>query len=313
LDAARVQALSEEWRLRAQDLGQPPDQVPGAREDSLNAFMAGALADPLWGPVLRGIFSASPFLSDLALKHPVVVMETARAGAGAVVSRLIVELARFDDDAEAAKLRLRAAKSAAALAIALADLSGTWGVAEVTGALSDFADACVRHGLACLLTRAAARGLITLQDASDPARGCGYAVMGLGKLGGRELNYSSDIDLFVFFDDAQLAYTGSKSVQEFAVQLTKDLVQLLQERTPQGYVFRTDLRLRPDPGSTSIAVSRTAAQTYYESYGQNWERAAFIKARPVAGDLALASAFLHDLQPFVWRKSLDFYAIQDIH
>ena len=94
LDAARVQALSEEWRLRAQDLGQPSDRVPGAREDSLNAFMAGALADPLWGPVLRGIFSASPFLSDLALKHPTVVMETARAGAGAVVSRLIVELAK---------------------------------------------------------------------------------------------------------------------------------------------------------------------------------------------------------------------------
>src|SRR5262249_30267457 len=128
-----------------------------------------------------------------------------------------------------------------------------------------------------------------------------------------ELNYTSDIDLLVLFDPDRMPYTGTKSPQEFAVALTKDLVRALEERTGDGYVFRTDLRLRPDPGSTSIAVSRGAAQTYYESYGQNWERAAMIKARLVAGDTMVAREFLRGLQPFLWRKSLDFYALQDIH
>ncbi|MBX7198105.1 MAG: bifunctional [glutamine synthetase] adenylyltransferase/[glutamine synthetase]-adenylyl-L-tyrosine phosphorylase [Rhodospirillaceae bacterium] len=299
-DPARVRILSDEWAALARE-------TDGAVQD----FVRGAHADPLWGPVLTGIFAASPFLSDLVLAHPGVVMTTARDGAGVVLTHATATLAEPAGVPET-MVRLRRAKAETALAIALADLAGLWGVEQVTAALSDFADACVRAGLSALLLRAAERGQVALADARDPERACGYTVVGLGKLGGRELNYSSDIDLFVFFDETRLPYTGPKSPQEFAVALTKDLVQVLQERK-DGYVFRTDLRLRPDPGSTSIAVSRAAAQLYYESYGQNWERAAFIKARPVAGDLEMAKAFLRDLQPFIWRKSLDFYAIQDIH
>ena len=99
----------------------------------------------------------------------------------------------------------------------------------------------------------------------------------------------------------------------FFVQLTRDLVHILQERTADGYVFRTDLRLRPDPGSTQAAISTEAAFRYYESLGQNWERAALIKARPVAGDIAAGNAFLKALEPYIWRKYLDFNAISDIH
>ena len=102
-------------------------------------------------------------------------------------------------------------------------------------------------------------------------------------------------------------------VQPFFVRMTRDLVRILEERTGDGYVFRTDLRLRPDPASTPLAISVAAAVAYYESVGQNWERAALIKARPVAGDRVAAQRFLRELRPFIWRKNLDFAAIQDIH
>jgi glutamate-ammonia-ligase adenylyltransferase len=171
----------------------------------------------------------------------------------------------------------------------------------------------VRAAVAHLLRAAEERGNVKLADPADPARGSGYAVLAMGKLGANELNYSSDIDLLVLFDGEHMPYVGTKSPQEFAIALTKDMVRVLEDRTGDGYVFRTDLRLRPDPGSTAIAVSRAAAQVYYESYGQNWERAAMIKARYIAGDETVAAGFLRDLQPFLWRKSLDFYALQDIH
>src|SRR5690606_15692978 len=102
-------------------------------------------------------------------------------------------------------------------------------------------------------------------------------------------------------------------LQQGLVRLTRDLVQILEERTADGYVFRTDLRLRPDPGATPLAISVIAAETYYESMGQNWERAAMIKARPVAADREAGDTFIATLRPFVWRKHLDFAAIQDIH
>src|SRR5690606_38393851 len=97
------------------------------------------------------------------------------------------------------------------------------------------------------------------------------------------------------------------------VRIARALVQILQVRTADGYVFRTDLRLRPDPASTPLAMSTRAAEAYYESMGQNWERAAMIKARAAAGDIAAGEAFLRHLRPFVWRRSLDFEAIRDIH
>ena len=135
----------------------------------------------------------------------------------------------------------------------------------------------------------------------------------MGKYGAFELNYSSDIDLIVFYDLARIRLRAGLEVQPFFVRLTRDLVRLLTERTGDGYVFRTDLRLRPDPGATPLALSTEAALNYYESFGQNWERAALIKARPVAGDIAAGGAVLDELAPYIWRKYLDFAAIADIH
>src|SRR5262249_33306393 len=173
------------------------------------------------------------------------------------------------------------------------------------------ADAAVGAAVDHLLADARRRGRVKTPDASHPAKGSGYFVLAMGKMGAGELNYSSDIDVIVFYDGAALA-PGIEPAP-FFVRLTRSLVKLLQERTPDGYVFRSDLRLRPDPASTQIAISTAAALDYYESRGQNWERAALIKARPCAGDVAAGETLLAELSPFIWRKYLDFAAVADVH
>ncbi|MDH3474969.1 MAG: bifunctional [glutamine synthetase] adenylyltransferase/[glutamine synthetase]-adenylyl-L-tyrosine phosphorylase, partial [Rhodospirillales bacterium] len=188
-----------------------------------------------------------------------------------------------------------------------------WPLENVTQGLSDFADAALSAALAHLLGVLAARGELVPKHAGGPLDQCGYVILAMGKHGAGELNYSSDIDLIAIFDPARVVYHGRKSPQEAFARLTRDLVAILEERTREGYVFRVDLRLRPDPGAMPLAISYNAAMTYYESMGQNWERAAMIKARPAAGDLALGAEFLAELRPFVWRKHLDFWAIEDVH
>ena len=202
---------------------------------------------------------------------------------------------------------LRLFKAEVALLIALCDLGGVWPVMEAARRLSEAADTAVAAAVRFLFRQAAARGD---WQAAEPS---GYIVLAMGKHGAFELNYSSDIDLIVFYDPARIRLRADLEVQHFFVRLTRDLVRLLHERTEHGYVFRTDLRLRPDPGSTPLAISTDAAFNYYETVGQNWERAAFIKARPIAGDIAAGENFLAGLAPFVWRKYLDFAAIADIH
>jgi glutamate-ammonia-ligase adenylyltransferase len=208
---------------------------------------------------------------------------------------------------------LRGMKAEAALVIALVDIGGVWPVARVTAALTDLAETALRAAVRYLLADAAARGKLIPFDPQNPELGSGYVVLAMGKMGGCELNFSSDIDLLIFFDPAAAVLAPDLDAGPFYVRLTRDLVKLLQERTEDGYVFRVDLRLRPDPSSTQIAISTDAALDYYESRGQNWERAALIKARPCAGDLAAGEKFLRELSPFVWRKYLDYAAVADVH
>ena len=209
---------------------------------------------------------------------------------------------------------LRRLKAEAALLIALADAGCVWPVMRVTAALTRLADTAVGPGGAASPARrrrAAAR--IRPADPERPEVGSGYFVLALGKMGANELNYSSDIDLIVFYDIAAATAAPGTELAPFYVRLTRRLVKLLAERTADGYVFRTDLRLRPDPASTQIAVSTAAALDYYESVGQTWERAALIKARPCAGDIAAGKALLAAIAPFIWRKHIDFAAVTDIH
>src|SRR5262249_7470604 len=159
---------------------------------------------------------------------------------------------------------------------------------QVTGALSDFAEAAIGCAVRHLLRAAATAGEIDPRHRDSIEQDCGLVVLAMGKLGARELNYSSDVDLILLFDAERARSTGRTSVQQRFAGMARTLVRLLEERAGDGYVFRTDLRLRPDPASTPPAVSLAAALIYYESTGQNWERAALIKARPVAGDRVAA-------------------------
>jgi glutamate-ammonia-ligase adenylyltransferase len=208
---------------------------------------------------------------------------------------------------------LRKAKQETALLVALADIGGVWQLDDVTHALTAAADMFVSVALAHVLRTAHATGKLRGIEPTQPEKACGLVVLALGKHGAKELNYSSDTDLVVFFDPSSPAIPAGVEPAPLFVRLTQMLVRLLQERTADGYVLRVDLRLRPDPGSTAIAISLPAAFSYYETLGQNWERAALIKARPIAGDIALGEKFLAELAPFIWRKYFDYCAIDDIH
>ena len=208
---------------------------------------------------------------------------------------------------------LRRLKVEAHFLIALADLAGEADAARTVERLSDLADACVNAAIDFLLLDAHRQGKLKLADLENPGKGSGWVILGMGKLGAHELNFSSDIDLVVFYDPTAPAIVDSMDAADLFVRLARRLVRILQDRTESGYVFRTDLRLRPDPGSTPLAIPVEAALTYYESRGQNWERAAMIKARPVAGDLTAGAGFLNELQPYVWRKYMDYAAIADVH
>lgn len=218
----------------------------------------------------------------------------------------------FERERERVFKGLRVLKRRAALLAAAADVEGCWNVPHLTRALSVLAELCVRIAVSFALRDAVRKGVLNLPDSKSPEKGCGFFVLAMGKLGGRELNYSSDIDLIALFDGDKAPYVGKKDVGSFFVRLTKDVISLLDERGEDGYVFRVDMRLRPDPGSTPVAVSSAAAECYYESFAQNWERAAFIKARVIAGDKTAGEAFLKNIRPFVWRRTSDFYVLEQI-
>jgi len=265
--------------------------------------------------LLAAVFAHSPYLTDSLMKEPQVLAAIDDAGYDAMLEGALADLAQRPEgeDRAAAMRRLRLAKRRSSLAIALADLSGARPLHWITAGLSRLAGALLNEALAYLLSDAARRHQLELEDPNEPLRRCGLTALGMGKLGAQELNFSSDVDLIVLYDPERMHSKARQGVDALAQRLTRELVAMVSERTADGYGFRVDLRLRPDPGATPLAVSLNAALLYYESMGQNWERAAMIKARPVAGDLELGRTFLKEIRPFVWRRSLDFLAIQDIH
>jgi glutamate-ammonia-ligase adenylyltransferase len=256
----------------------------------------------------------SPYLSELALREPETLLAILATGPDAVCDQALGQLAGIKPELDRGKLAasLRHAKRAVALAAAVADIGGQWALTQVTGALTDLADSALRAASAHLLLAAHARGDIRLPYPAAPERGSGFVVLAMGKLGARELNFSSDVDLILLYDPAAHQEPAQEAGHVFA-RMARDLTTLMEARDAGGYVFRVDLRLRPDPGSTPPCIALPAALAYYESLGQTWERAVLIKARPVAGDLALGRRFLAEVRPFIWRRHLDFAAMADIH
>ncbi|WP_137701990.1 [protein-PII] uridylyltransferase family protein [Marimonas lutisalis] len=260
--------------------------------------------------LIEGTGGCSPYLSGLMTKEVEWLPGAMDDPEGAM-------------EAEAARLRavaagelgteLRRAKRRVALLTALADLGGVWALEEVTGALTDFADLSVELAMRAALEPEIRRGKLPGAREEDLETCAGWVALAMGKMGAGELNYSSDIDLICLFDESRFEPDEYMEARASFVRATRKMAAMLSDMTGEGYVFRTDLRLRPDPSVTPVCIAMAAAETYYESLGRTWERAAYIKARPCAGDRAAGARFLETLTPFVWRKHLDFAAIQDAH
>lgn len=275
--------------------------------------------DPQWSwpgfgsdPVVRAralIETHSPYLTALARREPEIFDDILAHGPRRVVERALRRLRALPPATPRAVLAaaLRGAKRHVALATALADLGGVWPLETVCRVLSRLAETALDRALAQALAAARASGELPGIDATDPCPDSGFIVLGMGKLGAHELNYSSDIDLILLYDPDR--HGAGDTLQRSFNRIAADLVALMSARDADGYVFRVDLRLRPDPSATPPAMRLPAAIAYYESLGRDWERAAMIKARPVAGDLAAGARFLAQIRPFVWRRHLDFAAI----
>ena len=291
--------------------------LPNTSEPAVDQWLAGLNA-PVQRSIagaaatLRPLFATAPYLFELAQRHVAWLATALDSGADAALAAALADMAeegaRSTGD-EAIASTLRTAKGRVALLAAVAETGGAWSTAQSTAALSDLADAALDAALGFLIRRATEKGDLT---APVGAAQSGLAIFALGKHGGRELNYSSDIDIVAFFDSPPGLLKDPGEATKFYTVIVRKLVALMQDRLAGGYVFRTDLRLRPDPGSTPLAIPIEAAFAYYESRGQNWERAAWIKARPCAGDKRVGERFIKDLAPYIWRKHLDFATIADI-
>ncbi|MFN7452757.1 MAG: bifunctional [glutamine synthetase] adenylyltransferase/[glutamine synthetase]-adenylyl-L-tyrosine phosphorylase [Alphaproteobacteria bacterium] len=283
--------------------------------ESLPAEMAEKISTPTARALLLASAGNAPYLARLILKFPQVFLHTLTQGYDAETHSLLAALREISPELSTSDLmrELRHKKAQVALAVALGDVAGKLPLMTVTQALSELAEISVQLTLDHLLRQALQRGEFTPKDTAQPTKDTGIIILGMGKLGAYELNYSSDIDLIILYEEEALPYHGPRNKQHFMTKIAQDLTTILQERTADGYVFRTDLRLRPDPMSTPPAVTVGSALTYYETVGQNWERAAMIKARQIAGDMAAGRRFLSELVPYIWRKNLDFATIADIH
>jgi len=236
-------------------------------------------------PFLREALQARPELGEAFVE---------RGGEAAAAQALAI-------DGGSVETRLRQQRLGLSVVVALADLAGEMSLERVTRLLSDFADRAIDEAVRTAI-------LERVPDANPK----GFAVIAMGKLGSHELNYSSDVDLLLLFDPQALPRRERDDPGEAAVRIGRRLIEILQKRTADGYVERIDLRLRPSPEVTPIALSVDAAISHYESSALPWERAAFIRARAAAGDIALGESFLEAIQPFIWRRSLDFGVIEEV-
>lgn len=266
--------------------------------------------DGEFAALICGAAGSSPYLKEL-IGREADWLEGALADPEAMIAQVFGDCR--DLPLDQIKPGLRQAKRRVALLTALADLCGGWTLEQVTGVLTDFgalaADVAIKAEIATLIRRKKLPGM----SEDDIETAGGLSILAMGKMGAHELNYSSDIDMICLFDESRFDPDDFYEARQGMVRATRNMCATLSDRTADGYVFRTDLRLRPDPAVTPVCLAMEAAERYYESLGRTWERAAYIKARACAGDIAAGERFLKTLRPFVWRRHLDFTAIQDAH
>ncbi|MCT4556176.1 MAG: bifunctional [glutamine synthetase] adenylyltransferase/[glutamine synthetase]-adenylyl-L-tyrosine phosphorylase [Pelagimonas sp.] len=280
-----------------------PDRAAEAQEAA--GWASGAVAD-----LIAGAGGSAPYLHGLILREA-GWLEGALAAPEEAAQAVLDDLGAVAPDQ--LPDALRQAKRRIALLIALCDLGGVWALERVTGTLTDFADRATHLALRATIGAEIRRGKLPGATEEDAETAGGMVALAMGKMGAGELNYSSDIDLICLFDETRFDPSDFHDARASFVRATRRMSAMLNDLTGEGYVFRTDLRLRPDPSVTPVCMAMEAAERYYESLGRTWERAAYIKARPSAGDLVAGDRFLTALRPFVWRRHLDFAAIRDAH
>lgn len=261
--------------------------------------------------LLHATAGCSPFLSMLMKRHPEWLEKLALGDPDRMMRQLCEELTV--GASKDVSVDLRRAKQKASLLIALADLGGVWELDKVTSALTDLADRALDIAFKTALSPLLNRGKLAGRGPDDLETAGGLVALAMGKMGAFELNYSSDIDIICLFDDSRMDAMELAEARPVFVKTVRQAMGLLSDKTAEGYVFRTDLRLRPEPSVTAVAIPLSAAERYYEGVGRTWERAAFVKARPCAGDCAVGDRFLRDIRPFIWRRHLDYTAVEDAH
>ena len=288
-------------------------RCPIPYEPDRGADVAGAF--PELAPELRELISGtagcSPYLSGLLTRDRDWIAEALCAEPEPALEQAFAGLSELDVDALGDGLRI--AKRRVGLLAGLADLGGVWPLEQVTGALTRLADVAVDLAFKRLVGEEIRRGKLPGATPEDAETAGGMVALAMGKMGAGELNYSSDIDLICLFDETRYEPDAQMDARAALIRAARKMAAMLSDLTAEGYVFRTDLRLRPDASVTPVCISMAAAELYYEAEGRTWERAAYIKARPCAGDIAAGERFLQTLTPFVWRRHLDFAAIQDAH
>lgn len=276
-------------------------QIEGSAKDWFDLALEVAIAN-------------SPYLARTQGRFGSFIDEVKTNPSQTIIEKLFDEARSAQDLSIAeASIILRQVKSKLHLLLAICDLAGKLSLFEITNALSDYADIAVQTALRLAINDAPSRDKEAfINDESGNLIVPGLFILAMGKHGARELNYSSDIDLAAFFERDAFGEEYQINASAICVRIIGTISRILEDVTPDNYVFRVDWRLRPDPSSTPIAVSTRFAESYYESVGQNWERAAFIKARFIAGSIQYSESFLEYLTPFIWRKYLDFAAINDV-
>ncbi|MCC7328585.1 MAG: bifunctional [glutamate--ammonia ligase]-adenylyl-L-tyrosine phosphorylase/[glutamate--ammonia-ligase] adenylyltransferase [Gammaproteobacteria bacterium] len=287
-----------------------PESLLGEARQALETLPAALREDPRLTPRLLRLFAASPFAADIASRHPGLLqqlLDSGRVDRAAAPGDLAAALGEFIEPplAETAFMsRLRLFRHRELLRVLWRELEGLATVPGTLRELSDLADACIIAALAWAGEALQARhGRPRLPDGAP----CDLGILAMGKLGGRELNFSSDIDLvFVYVDAGQTDGAKPVSNEEYFRLLCQRLVNLLGQPTTEGIVYRVDVRLRPFGNSGPLAVSLPALENYLMQNGRDWERYAYVKAR-VINEWSEASWFYQDVvRPFVYRRYLDY-------
>ncbi|MBC6444277.1 MAG: bifunctional [glutamine synthetase] adenylyltransferase/[glutamine synthetase]-adenylyl-L-tyrosine phosphorylase [Alphaproteobacteria bacterium GM202ARS2] len=263
---------------------------------------------------LEWLAACSPYLKRCMAENPALVARLGKNNSKTLLAAAAESLTKKNTTTQKHIMTaLRQFKKQCHLIIAYSDYAdytdtpNRYDQQQAMHALSHCADTCIQHALNCAWRHHAPKNCTT------PLTQSGLFILAMGKLGGYELNYSSDVDLIIFYDPTTLHQAiGDTNASALLTRVVRQFVEILTKKTEDGYVWRIDFRLKPDHGTHAAALSLPAAENYYEHQAQNWERAAFIKARVCAGDTQHAKQFLTYLKPFIWRKHLDFTTINEM-